>query len=328
MNGDDFRPPWWLRGGHLQTLWANWAPRPTIPSRLVRESTPHLIDVGDDTLRVHWWQDGARGRPVMIVLHGLTGCAASPQVVGVADKAAGAGFDVVRVDLRNASGDTPSRGVGHAGRSEDLLAVIDWVRTRAPGRRLAVAAYSLGGNVALKAAGERGHALAREVAALAVISVPIDLDGSSRAIDEATNWLYRKYFLRRLRRTVARRAARHPGYYAGIDLRPLRTLRAFDGAVVAPLCGFASAADYYTRSSALRCIGNITRPTLLIQSHDDPFVPFAPFGDPRVRGNPRLEVLATRRGGHTGFWEAPAAAHADRFWAERQMVDFLREHTR
>lgn len=323
----DFRPPFWLRGGHLQTLWANWAPRPAHLGRFARESTPYDIAVGDDFVRVHWWEDGGPDRPVMIVLHGLTGCARSPQVLGVADKAVRAGFDLARVDLRNASGDTPSRGVGHAGRSEDLLAVIEWVRKRAPGRVLTVAAYSLGGNVALKTAGEAGRALAEEIRALAVISVPVDLDRSSRSIDSAVNRPYRDYFLRRLCRTVERRRARYPDHYTGVDLRGVRTLRAFDDAVVAQQCGFVDASDYYARCSALRTIAGVARPTLLIQSRDDPFIPFESFRDRRLGDNPHIELLPTKQGGHTGFWERRRQPAGDRFWAERRVVEFLRERS-
>lgn len=327
MKAADFSPPPWLRSGHLQTLWANWAPRPARLQRLIAESTTHEVAVQDDRLRVHRWQQGKGRRPVVVVLHGLTGCAASPQVLGVADEGVRAGFDVVRVDLRNASGHTPSRHIGHAGRSEDLLAVIDWTRRSAPGRPIAVAAYSLGGNLALKAFGEGGAALPAEVAALAVISVPVDLDAASRAIDRTSNWPYRWYFLRRLARVVRQRAARFPDLYATIDRRRLasaRTLRAFDEAVVATLCGFDDADDYYRRCSAVAHAPAIERPTLLIHADDDPFVPVASYADERLTGNPHLELLLSRHGGHAGFWGRAPGSDASPFWAERRVIEFLR----
>ena len=155
--------------------------------------------------------------------------------------------------------------------------------------------------------------------------MPVDLDDASRAIDAAANWPYRTYFLRRLRRVVARRSARFPEAYAGLTserLRQARTLRQFDEAVVARLCGFASAEDYYARSSAVAYVGAIERPTLLIHAQDDPFVPAAAYRDPRLTGNPRLELLLTRHGGHAGFWQRSGD---DPFWAERQAVEFLRD---
>lgn len=327
MTAPPFRPPSWLRGGHRQTLWSNYAPRDTAAIERMRAgSTVEVIASGEDRLRLHWWRGGERPRPLLIVLHGLTGCAGAPQVTSLAAKAAARGLDLLRVDLRNASGDTPSLHVGHAGRSEDLHAILAHVGRVAPGAPVAIVGYSLGGNVTLKALGELGDAAPPTLRAAAVVSVPIDLDAACTAIDRPDNRIYRHYFVRRLARTVRARARRHPEIYAPIadlDLDALGGIREFDERVVAPLCGFEGALDYYRRCSSIIRLPDIRVPTLMIAAQDDPFVPFAMYRRAPISDNPALRLLATGRGGHVGFWARAAGSDPDRFWAENRALDFV-----
>ena len=342
----EFRPPLWLRSGHLQTFWSNYVPRPGARGLLALPARVQLLETPDgDRIRLHW-NEPARVRgtrassaapaspaaarpadtPVLILLHGLTGCATSPNVTGLAAAGLARGFRTVRVDLRNAMGDAPSHGVGHAGRSEDLRLVLEQVRAQAPGVPVAVIGISLGGNVAVKTAGElgaeRGHAPAvADLRAVVAISAPLDLDLACRAIDARRNTLYRAYFLRRLRRIVRQRHARRPELYPNVPLPRVRSLRRFDDLVVAPACGFRDAGDYYARCSGVRFAPTIRVPTLLIHAEDDPFVPTAPLEEPRVRDNPKIAVLRTRRGGHVGFYAGDVRGAA-RWWAERRALDF------
>jgi predicted alpha/beta-fold hydrolase len=101
----------------------------------------------------------------------------------------------------------------------------------------------------------------------------------------------------------------------------VRTVRQFDELYTAPHFGFAGASDYYHRASAMRVIDRIQVPALVITAEDDPFVPTAPFRDPRVTSNPNVEVLITRHGGHCGFVTAPENG-SDGYWAEERVIGF------
>jgi len=321
----EFHPPTWPKGGMGQTIWANYAPRSAALRRLHATSRSVTLATTDgDHIRVHWDDRRAPGAPVLVLLHGLTGCAQSSQVLGLAEKGLAAGFAIVRVDLRNALGETPSTGVGHAGRSEDVNTILDHVTAEAPGSSIALIGYSLGGNVALKALGEMADRPRPELAAAVTISVPIDLSAACTAIDAADNWVFRRYFVTRLKRIVERRRREGRGQYGGIDLRDVESIREFDGRLVAPLCGFDSAEDYYQRSSALPILGDIRVPTLLIQAVDDPFIPFAAYEHASIASNPAVSLLATPHGGHAGFW-GRRGIDPDRFWAEHRAIEFCRQ---
>jgi predicted alpha/beta-fold hydrolase len=63
-------------------------------------------------------------------------------------------------------------------------------------------------------------------------------------------------------------------------------------------------------------------PSLIITAEDDPFVPPHPFHDPRVTGNPHIELRVSRHGGHCGFI-GDKAGEDDGYWAENQIVEFV-----
>jgi hypothetical protein len=166
------------------------------------------------------------------------------------------------------------------------------------------------------------------VRAAAVISVPFDLARCARALDGPGfwNWVYRERFLRRLRRKALAKARRFPGVLDAAVIRTATTFSAFDGLVTAPMHGFASAEDYWTRCSAGRFVAGVRRPLLAISALDDPLVPpeSLPLAD--AAANPAVTLLATPRGGHVGFISGPP--FRPRYWAEARAVAFLAEAVR
>lgn len=320
-------------GDRLRLYWSRHANgAPPAHDALVRHdrnegSVPPRQYAETDPERAAHSSGHARGerRPVLVVLHGLTGAADADNVMATTAKGYELGFDVVRVDLRNTQADdAPSLGIGHAGRSEDLRATLRHVEEEAPGAPVAAIGFSLGGNITLKALGEYGDAAPACLRAAATVSVPIDLNSACTAIDERReNWIYRTYFLRRLaRRYLAAHAAR-PDLFHSIDVDSIRGIRDWDNAVVAPLGGFADADDYYARNSSLDVIGDIRVATLLIHAQDDPFIPFESYEAPAVRDNPHISLLAPPQGGHVGFFAtALLDGEPDRYWAENRALAF------
>jgi predicted alpha/beta-fold hydrolase len=104
----------------------------------------------------------------------------------------------------------------------------------------------------------------------------------------------------------------------------VHTLREFDDVITATYCGFRDASDYYAQSSALRVVGEIRAPTLVITAQDDPFVPFASFSDPALANNRYVTLIAPEHGGHCAFISRHSGE--DRFWAEARVLEFLTGH--
>ena len=312
-----------IRGAHAQTLMAFFIPRSTV--LLSRNTEPRFFDVapGVRVLGQCSWQADRCGCPTLLVVHGLEGSAESSYMLGTAEKALAAGFNVIRLNLRSCGGTldlTPM--LYHAGLTDDLHRIIGELSQRDGLKQLYVAGFSLGGNMALKLAGEYGAAAPEALRGVVAVSPSIHLASCADAIETRSNLIYRLSFIMSLRRSMRQKARLYPERYDESRLRGIWSIRKFDDIYTAPHSGFIDVADYYERASSLPYIEDIAVPAMIIHSQDDPFIPFAPFTSPQVTSNPNVVLVAPANGGHCGFISARPEGD-DRFWAEKKIVDFV-----
>ena len=320
---DRFVPRESLQNGHYMTLysWGNPRDFPRLPKPVRR-----YFDVARATRVVAdcHWQAEPWTRTTLIALHGLNGSSEAHYMRGLAAKAFARGMNVVRLNQRNC-GDTEhlSEGLFHSGLTADAAHVIDEL-TRVDGiTAIGIAGYSLGGNLALKLAGEYGANPPMALLGVAAVSPILEISLCTKALEEPQNWLYEWNFVRDLKRRMRRKDQCHPGHFDLAKLGAVRTVREFDETYTAPYFGFRNAEDYYHRASAMRVIDRVRVPALIITSEDDPFVPSAPFHDPKLTDNPHIDLRISAHGGHCGF-VGPQSANDDGYWAETQIVEFLK----
>jgi len=320
----EYRPR--FTGGHTQTLYA-WARRrdfPTLP-----EPSARYFDVaGDARVLAHChWQAEPSAHPAIVLLHGLEGSSLAHYMRGISDKAWAAGWNVVRLNQRNCGGtEHLSRGLYHSGLTGDPQFVMRELIERDGIRAIAVAGYSLGGNLTLKLAGELGDAAPPELKAVCAVSPTMDLAPCVKALERRANIPYQFNFVRNLKARMRRKAAAFPGAYSLEALRRIWTVRQFDEAYTAPHHGFRDADDYYHRASALRVIDRIRVPALILTAADDPFVPVDPFRAAAVTSNRNITVVVTPHGGHCAYLERGEGDY-DGYWAEREIVRFVSAHS-
>jgi predicted alpha/beta-fold hydrolase len=322
----DYVPERWLQNGHAMTVYC-WGKRRRFPRLPPAEE--RLFDVAPDTqvlAHCHWQAERSR-HPLLIALHGLESSSAAHYVLGMAEKAYAKGCNVIRLNQRNCGGtERLAAGLYHSGLSHDADVVLREVVARDGIEQVVVAGYSLGGNLALKLAGDYGDAAPRELRGVCAVSPVLELEACVRALERRQNVVYQWNFVRGLKARMRRKDSCFPGRFPIGQLPAIRTVRQFDAVFTAPHFGFESAEDYYHRASALRVADRIRVPALIITAEDDPFVPTPPFHDPKLAGNPNVQVVITRYGGHCGFLEA-AQNGSDGYWAERQVVGFAEKLT-
>lgn len=312
---EPFIPAPGLTSAHAQTLYA-YALRPLRPPPLRRErlELPDGDFVDLDTL------EGPAGAPHVVTLHGLEGSSRSGYVISVLLGARERGWGATALNFRSCSGE-PNRLARsyHSGEYGDALAVLRHVRARTRGPLYAVG-FSLGANVLLRLLEETGESAPVEGAA--AVCAPYDLSACADALDGPGffAWLYRSTFLRSLKAKARAKLRRFPGAFDGQALERVRTVRAFDDVVTAPLHGMRDAAHYYATASSGPHLHAIRRPTLLLSASDDPMIP-PPAVPPQAAENPHLSVVVTQHGGHVGF--VAGRAERPRFWAEEQVLHFL-----
>jgi predicted alpha/beta-fold hydrolase len=210
----------------------------------------------------------------------------------------------------------------HAGLTSDTLHLIEQMKSARPGTPVYVVGYSLGGNVALKLAGELGTDAVELIRGVCAVSTPIDLGACVRALGERQNRIYEWRFLSRLKQRIRKRAETERGVYAVEALEKIRSVYEFDDKITAPYFGFGTADNYYETQSAKNFLGSIAVPTLIVQAKDDPLVPFDIFTvAPGIRANPYVQLLAVDHGGHLGF----LSNSAPRFWVDRIIMRWIAE---
>ena len=321
---DTYTPAWWVPGAHLQTLWGKLVRRPPrVPTRVERWHTPDGDELELRRLDASPGRD--RATPRLLILHGLEGTIRSHYVLGLLDQARRRGWAADVLIFRGCNGRLPrARRFYHSGETTDVDLVVRRLVHEHPGQPIVAVGVSLGGNVLLKWLGERGDDLPTELRAAAAVSVPYDLERGSRQIERGFSRIYTAHFLRTLRQKALAKLAEEPELFEEAPLRAARTLTDFDDAVTAPVHGFASAHDYYTRSSARHFLGGIRRPTLLLSAYDDPFLPREVLDDVAVVAarNWYLTVEFHSRGGHVGFVSGRVPWRPV-YYAEARVIDYL-----
>ncbi len=320
----DFVPHRVLRNPHLQTIAAHlWRRKfPFLPPSVSR-----LFEIEPETrvLAACHWQQDARSHPTLVLLHGLEGSSGSGYIMGSAEKAWLAGFNVVRLNQRNCGGsDRLTPTLYHSGLSGDIRSVLLELIEKDGLRELFAAGFSMGGNLVLKMAGEFSSGAPPDLKAFVAIAPALHLAACADALAEPRNFLYERHFVRRLKARIRNKALLFPERYKLNGLRKIRTVREYDDALTAPHSGFRDASDYYARSSAAQFLAKIARPTLILAAEDDPFVPFSSIAAAVRSVNPMIELVTTRYGGHCAFI---SQSHEERFWSEARIVEFCNRFT-
>ena len=320
-----------MQNAHVQTILGNSLPRvdslPLYNAELVEVSPETADRMASHVLcHCHWQPEEVRAeRLTVILLHGLEGSSQSQYVTGNANKMWRAGFNVVRMNMRNCGGtESLSPTLYHSGLSGDVAAVMQTLTGRYGLMRVALVGYSMGGNLMLKLAGDVGLDAPNTLKAVVGVSPAIDLGESADALHLRVNRLYERRFLSELLKRFRRKAALFPGVYDPQLAEGIGSLREFDDRITALYNGFQGADDYYYRAAAARVIDQIAVPTLILHALDDPFVRLTDASRALIKSNPHITLIEPAHGGHCAFLSKPDRTNGnDGYWAESTLLEFL-----
>jgi hypothetical protein len=312
-----YSPPILCSNPHFQTI---------VPSLLRRVAGVNYererIDTPDgDFLDLDWSRVGSNR--LAVVLHGMEGDSKRHYVLGMVKALNRGGWDAVALNFRGCSGECNRKPrFYHSGDTEDLHTAVLHVAAGNEYSKLALIGFSLGGNVILKYLGERDGALHPLIKKAVTFSVPCDLTACEVKITQSGAGLYLKRFLRLLHNKIKMKMQVMPGSVDDNGYNQISTLREFDNRYTAPLHGFKDALDYYEKSSCGPFLLNISVPTLLVNSADDPFLAESAYPVREARENPYFFLEVTDFGGHVGFF---AVNRLGEYWSESRALEFLND---
>ena len=308
-----------FRNPHLLTIAGNFWRRPLDERRYPVES--RLFDVADGVrVLAHSQKPPNTPRGELILIHGLEGSSRGGYMRSLAHTALESGYAVHRLNMRGCGGtESLCTTLYHAGLTSDLLEILKTFR-REDHAPVFVCGFSLGGNVALKLAGELGESAAEYLTGVAAVSTPIDLAACVRRLGARENRLYEWRFLNSMKKRLRERHRHRPELFPLDALDRIRSVFDFDDLLTAPAFGFGNAPNYYDTQSAIRFVDRIRIPTLLIHAKDDPLVPFEIYSHPAIAGNPWIELASVDHGGHLGFLSSGSGY---RFWLDHTLMDWI-----
>lgn len=315
INKSAYRHPFWLPGGHVQSIHPTFFRRADAPPW----RTARRIDTPDgDFLDLDLYAPG-HGR-LLILSHGMEGNARRKYIYGMAKAFLSAGWDVLAWNYRGCGPEINLRPrLYHCGDTADIRRVIAYALEQGY-RRVILGGFSMGGAITLNYLGRHAAEIPPEVRGAFTFSVPCDLTACSLRLDQGFNRLYTANFLRTLRAKIRLKHAQFPEIFSLDGLDRIKSLKAFDDRYTAPLHGFASAEDYWDKSSCLRVLEKIRLPALLVNARNDPFLAGRCYPLEEARRNGRLYLELPESGGHVGFGVAGPV-----YWSERRALDFVRE---
>ncbi len=312
---NSFVPAWWLKNAHAQTVWSTLFRKPV---RLKQKW--ERIELPDgDFLDLVWDAENIdEKKPIVLLLHGLGGDIHSPYVTGLMKSLSQGGTRPVLMHFRGCSGTSNRLARSyHSGDTKDLAFVVDYLKTKSD--QVSAVGISLGGNVLLKWLGETGAQ--NPLFKAAAVSVPFELKTVADRFMQGVSRIYQSRLLRVLKKNMVKKFKQVKAPFDLSILKNIDSFWEFDDKITARLHGFKNVKEYYKIASSRQYLKNITVPTLIIHSMDDPFMTIEAVPFPSELSSSTRMIL-TEKGGHVGFITGNIPGNAE-YWLEKKIPEFI-----
>ncbi len=315
-----FKPAWWLRNAHAQTILAKYIQRS--PSPVKHKEILELPD-GDFT-EIAWSElpDKEAPKTIVVLLHGLAGCLYSHYVTSTFKALKQQNCIGVLMHFRGCNG-KPNRQLNayHSGDTRDITYFTHYLQKHYPEHKLALVGFSLGANVVTRYLATTPN---NPYLAACAICAPLDLAACSDKLAMGFSKVYQRYLLNLLKTTTLAKLKLVPNEGITAEkVSKLSTIRELDDYLTAPLNGFNSASDYYQQMSGKHYLADIKQPCLVLHAKDDPFLEHRRVIDiEKLSDTVYFEI--SQHGGHVGFISGNNPFKPI-FWLEQRIPEFLNQ---
>lgn len=311
-----FTPHRLIRHHLLQTVLS--VKKPARVERLSDTEQPFLVDAGDDktgyesSVKLLAYYSPAQkvsqsqqARGLVLMLHGWGGCSHSTYSLVVTDALVNAGYDVVRLNLRDHGPDlhlsrtTLNKGIFLGTLIEEAEAATHNISKLSFERPFFIIGPSMGGNFALRLAIRHTERPIPNLRHVIAISPAINPAAATDALD--ANLMYRKYFRDMWLGSISEKMSAFPKEFAWLrSIDAHQTVRAMTNWAIPQITDFQSADEYFFQYGVQpENMYNLRVPTTILTAKDDPVIPVQDFW--AFPTNPALSLKILDFGGHVGF---------------------------
>lgn len=315
ISQSDYHPPFWLLNAHWETILPAIVRKPKAPP-FKRE---RISTRDEDFLDLDFVN--ANNEQIVILSHGLEGHSQKNYMHGMASYFFNHGWDTLSWNCRSCSEEINlTAKLYHHGATEDLEDVIKHV-IKKNYKQIALIGFSLGGSLVVKYLGENGKNTPTEIIGGVAFSIPCQLGSCAREMSRPDNAFYLKRFLTKLKAKIKTKAIQFPEIFILNGIDSISNFPEFDTQFTAPLYGFDSADSFYRYASAGNYIEGIDRPTLLVNSLNDPMFPEDCYPYEAARDHKYFFLQTPEKGGHMGYWWPGKKVS----WMEQRALSFISE---
>ena len=321
MEPSFFLPPL-LRNAHVQTLFNTIGPGCFLARRVgsVLHSETLVLGADDGTrLLAEFDRSDGENPPLAVLLHGWEGSSRSNYQLLTAGHLLNRGYDVLRINFRDHG---PSHhlnlGLFNSNRTPEVAGAIQDFLRRRTYAEVFLGGYSLGGNFALRIAGDAGTRLGLK--AVVAICPPVDPAAAMAAMNGG--WFaYERYFFRRWSRSLRIKLRHFPELGYGKELDRACRVEDLNDFFIPRFTAFNDRESYFS-SYALTGdrLAGLRIPAHLIASADDPIIPARDLE--RIDSHPLLTIERLPGGGHCGF----SRSLWDTGWAIERLEKIFSRH--
>lgn len=297
-----YTPPPGLRNAHINTIFGSNGPRKLLirsRSKTLRQKSREVLLDRRHGVQLHGeYTANPSERGLVIMIHGWEGCSSSSYLLSSASYLYARGYSIFRLHLRDHG---PTHHLNNqpflAIRLNEVLDAIEHIQQKFCYEKNYLVGYSLGGNIATRAAANIDQRPIRLNQVIAVCP-PIDPKKAGEAIRH--NLIYNRYFVGKWHRSFKKKIQYFPEHQQNADIFEHGDLISLHEAFVPRYSEHPNATSYfkaYTLDEHL--LKKMDVPCHLILAEDDPIVPFE-----SIRLLPKLEGLSVETnpyGGHCGF---------------------------
>jgi uncharacterized protein len=316
-----FDTPALLSNTHIQSLLSSVKLRlPLVKLKakeMLKNSSTHILDCGAGVRLMGIFSGHTDSNPLVILIHGWEGSADSVYLLAAAAYLWDRGFDVFRLNLRDHG---PTHHLNpelfNSCRMDEVVGAIRRITELFPRNRIFLGGFSLGGNFALRVAvrsPEAGIPITQTVAICPLLNPKRTMDALENGF-----WGYHWYFLRKWRRSLAKKRNYFPDLTGMDHLSRFKSLTVMTDYFVRHHTEFPDMISYLNGYAITGdALASLTIPSHIIASKDDPVIPAQDLEN--LANPPALTIEILPSGGHCGFirdWRLNS-------WADERMAQLF-----